>query len=166
MSRRTPAHARSKKNPAHARSKKNPAHARSKKNEAKKARRTKRRAARTANWLPDAIFDEMSDDFELADVLERFDESVTQRGWVFSEEFSDEESALWFWPPSMVETTGDEVTPITTIVMFAEHDAEIASVMFVGTNEGHPFRTGELFDHLDAIEAYRLGDPRPEFNTS
>jgi hypothetical protein len=133
---------------------------------AKKARRNKRRAVRDARWLPDGVLDEVADNLELAEVLERFDELVTQRGWVFSEEFSDEASALWFWPPSMFEATGDEVTPVTTIVMFADDDAEIAHVMYAGTNDGYPFTTDELFDHLDGIEAYRVGDPRPEFDHS
>jgi hypothetical protein len=144
-------------------SRRNPAHARSKKADAKKARRNKRRVARDARWMPDEIFDDVAQNLELAEVLQRFDELITQRGWVFSEEFSDEESALWLWPPSMVETTGDDVTPITTIIMLAEDDAEIASVMFVGTNDGYPFAVDELFGHLDVIEAYRYGDPTPEF---
>jgi len=142
-------------------SRRTPAHARSKKAEAKKARRNKRRAAREVNWLPQDLVDEVAENLELADVLERFDELVTLRGWVFSEEFSDEESALWFWPPSMVETTGDGVTPITTIIMYAGDDAEIAHVMFVGTEEGYSFTIEELLDHFDVIEAYRLGDPLP-----
>jgi hypothetical protein len=138
----------------------------SRRTEAKKARRNKRRAVRDANWLPQDVLDETADNLELADVLERFDELVVLRGWVFSEEFSDEESALWFWPPSMVEATGDGVTPVTTIVMFADDDAEVAHVMFVGTDEGYPFTIEELLDHLDVIEAYRLGDPLPEFNNA
>ena len=133
---------------------------------AKKARRNKRRAARDANWIPRDVLDEAADNLELAEVLERFDELVTQRGWVFSEEFSDEESALWFWPPSMVEATGDEVTPVTTIVMFSDDDAEIAHVMFVGTKDGYPFTIDELLDRLDVIEAYRAGDMQPDFDNS
>jgi hypothetical protein len=68
---------------------------------------------------------------------------------VFSEKFSDEKSALWFWPPSLVEATGDEVTPVTTIVMFADDDAEIAHVMFVGTKDGYEFTIDELLDRFD-----------------
>jgi hypothetical protein len=147
-------------------SRRNPAHARSKKAEAKKARRTKRRAAKDASWIPDAVLDDVTENIEQAEVLERFDELVTQRGWMFSDEFSDDNSALWFYPPSMVETTGDEVTPITTIVMVADDDAEIAHVMFVGTNDGYPFAIDGLLDHLDKIEAYRLGDARPDFDPS
>ena len=137
----------------------------SRQTEAKKARRQKRRAVRDARWIPEPVLDDVVDNLELADVLERFDELVAQRGWVFSEEFSDEESALWFWPPSLVEATGDEVTPVTTIVMFAD-DAEIAHVMFVGTKDGYEFTIDELLDHLDLIEVYRVDDPLPEFDPS
>jgi hypothetical protein len=138
----------------------------SRQTEAKKARRQKRRAVRDARWIPEPVLDDVVDNLELADVLERFDELVAQRGWVFSEEFSDEESALWFWPPSLVEATGDEVTPATTIVMFADDDAEIAHVMFVGTKDGYEFTIDELLDHLDLIEVYRVDDPLPEFDPS
>ena len=64
--------------------------------------------------------------------------------------------------PSVVEAVGDGVTPVTTIVMFAEDDAEIVHLMFVGTDNGDA-SPDALFDHLDVIEAYRLGDPPPEF---
>ena len=134
----------------------------SRQSEAKKARRNKRRAAKDANWIPQDVLDDTAEELELADVLERFDELVTQRGWVFSEE-SDDESALWLWPPSIAEAAGDGVTPVTTIVMFAEEDAEVANVLLVGTDEGYAFRTEEWPDHLEAIEAYRLGDTPPEF---
>jgi hypothetical protein len=138
----------------------------SRRTEAKKARRTKRRAAKDASWIPDAVLDEVTENVEQAEVLEHFDELVTQRGWMFSDEFSDDNSALWFYPPSTVETIGDEVAPVTTIVMFADDDAEIAHVMFVGTDDGYPFAVDGLLDHLDKIEAYRLGDARPDFDTS
>ena len=138
----------------------------SRRTEAKKARRTKRRAAKDASWIPDAVLDDVTENIEQAEVLERFDELVTQRGWMFNDEFSDDNSALWFYPPSMVETTGDAVTPVTTIVMFADDDAEIAHVMFVGTNDGYPFAIDGLLEHLDKIEAYRLGDARPDFDPS
>lgn len=138
----------------------------SRRTDTKKARRSKRRATRDANWIPQEVLDDAADNLELADVLERFDELVALRGWVFSEEFFDEESALWFWPPSMIEAAGDGVTPVTTIVMFADEDAEIANVLFVGTDKGYAFGTDELLDHLEVIEAYRLGDQLPGFTNS
>jgi hypothetical protein len=134
----------------------------SRQSDAKKARRKKRRAARDANWIPQDVLDGAADELELADVLEHFDEFVTQRGWVFSEE-SDDESALWFWPASVADGVDEGVAPVTTIVMFADDDGEIANVMFVGSGDGYAFSTEALLDHLDAIEAYRLGDPPPDF---
>ena len=78
-------------------SRKSPAHARSKNSEAKQARRKKRRASQDVRWIPDTVLDGLSDDIELAAVLEKFDERITERGWVFDEELSDEESALWYF---------------------------------------------------------------------
>jgi hypothetical protein len=148
-------------------SRRTPAHARSKKYEAKKARRNKRRAAQGAIWIPQELLDDTAENLELVDVLERFDELVTLRGWVFSEELSDEDAALWYWPASMNEDDADdEAASVTTIVMFADDDAEIANVMFVGTNDGYAFATEELLGQLATVEAYRLGDQLPEFNTS
>ena len=73
---------------------------------AKKARRNKRRAARDARWLPATVLDGLSDDIELAAALEQFDERITERGWAFDEELSDDESALWYYPPSAAEVAG------------------------------------------------------------
>jgi hypothetical protein len=50
--------------------------------------------------------------------------------------------------------------------MFADDDAEIAHVMFVGTTERYAFTTDELLDHIDMIEVYRVADPLPEFDPS
>lgn len=139
----------------------------SRNSEAKKARRNKRRAARDANWIPQEVLDETTEHLELADVLERFDELVTLRGWVFDEELSNEEAALWFWPPSVNEDADDDdIAPVTTIVMFADDDAEIATVAFVGTGDGYAFATETLLEYLPVVEAYRFGDPVPEFNTA
>ena len=64
-------------------SKRSPAHARSKKADAKQARREKRRAGRDANWIPDAVLDEMSDDVELVEGLESFDAPNRRAGLGF-----------------------------------------------------------------------------------
>lgn len=131
--------------------------------EAKEARRKKRRAARDARWIPDDVLSDVVDSLDLADDLADFDERISERGWLFSDEFSDDNSALWFYPPSLAETTEDDVTPITTAVMFADDNAEIVHVLFAGAQNGYQFTTDELFDYLDTIEGYRLGDPLPEF---
>jgi hypothetical protein len=135
----------------------------SRKSQAKQARRKKRRSVQNSRWLPDTVLDGLSGDIELAAVLERLDERITERGWVFDEELSDDESALWYYIPSTAEVPDDsEVVPVTTIAMTSE-DAEIVHVVFVGTADDYQFGLDELFENLDVIEGFRMGNPIPEF---
>jgi hypothetical protein len=90
------------------------------------------------------------------------DERITERGWVFDEELSDEESVLWSFPPSEAEVPDEDVVPVTTIALTSDESGELAHVVFVGTADDYQFEVDELFDHLDVIESYRLGDPFPE----
>jgi hypothetical protein len=46
--------------------------------------------------------------------------------------------------------------------MSAAEDAEIAHLMLVGTSESAEFAPEEFFGHVEAIEAYRGGDPQPD----
>ena len=135
----------------------------SKRSQAKQARRKKRRATQDARWIPKTVLDGMSDDIELAAVLEQFDERITERGWVFDDELSDDESALWSFPPSAAAIADDDRVPVTTIAMTADDDGEVVHVVFVGTADDYQFEIDELFGHLDVIEGYRVGDPRPQF---
>lgn len=138
----------------------------SRRSDAKKARRRKRQSARNDRWLPDSVIDSLSADIELAAVLETFDERITERGWVFDDELSDDESALWFYPPSHADVlVDDEVVNVTTVVLTAEEGGAIAHVVFVGTADDYQFDFDELFDCVEVIEAYRLGDPVPKFDT-
>jgi hypothetical protein len=135
----------------------------SRKSQAKQARRKKRRATQSARWIPDSVLDGLSDDIEIAAVLERLDERITERGWVFDEELSDDESALWYFIPSTAEVPDDgEVVPVTTVVMTSD-DVEVVHVVFVGTADDYQFGLEEFFEHVEAIEAYRLGQPIPTF---
>jgi hypothetical protein len=135
----------------------------SRKSQAKQARRKKRQATQNSRWIPETVLDELSGDIELAAVLERLDERITERGWVFDEELSDDESALWYFIPSTAEVPDDgEVVPVTTIAMTSE-DADIVHVVFVGTSDDYQFGLEELFENLDAIEGYRVDSPIPEF---
>jgi hypothetical protein len=136
----------------------------SRQSHAKQARRKKRRATRDARWIPEAVLDGLSDDVELAAVLEGFDERITQRGWVFDDELSDDESVLWSFPPSAAEVAGDDVVPVTTIAITNDESGVLTHVVFVGTADDYQFEVDELFEHLDVIEGYRLGDPLPEFS--
>lgn len=133
----------------------------SRRTDSKKARRNKRRASRDANWIPGPALDDVVDGLELADILEAFDERITERGWTFDDENSDERGAAWFYEPS---ADGHDDGPPTTIWISAEDNAEWLYLLLVGTTDGYRFEPDAFFDHLDAIEAYRYGNPLPEFS--
>jgi hypothetical protein len=135
----------------------------SRQSDAKKSRRKKRQTARAARWVPDTVLDGLSDDIELAAVLESFDARITLRAWVFDDENSDEESALWCYPPSAADIADDDLAAVTTIVLTADEGAEIAHVVFAGTADDYQFDFDELFDNINVIEAFRAGDPIPQF---
>jgi hypothetical protein len=134
----------------------------SRRSEAKNARRKKRRAVQDANWIPEPVLDDVLDNLELADVLEHFDELVTQRGWTFDDENSHERGAAWFYEPSGPDNNDDG--PLTTIWMNAEDNAEFVYLLLIGTTDGYQFEPDAFFEHLDTIEAYRSGEPLPEFD--
>jgi hypothetical protein len=145
-------------------SRRNPAHARSKKVEAKKARRNKRRAAQDANWLPDNVLDELvATQATIATDLEAFDQRITERGWVFDGNECNEEFAVWFYEPSGADVDEAELASVTMIWMSAEEDAEIVHLMLVGTPQESSLIPDEFFERLDVIEAFRFGDPYPAF---
>ena len=137
----------------------------SRQSDAKKARRNKRRAVRESNWLPDNVLDELvTTQAAIATDLEAFDQLITARGWTFDEDESDEDLVFWFYEPSGTDVDEDEAAPVTTIWMSADEDAEIVHLMFVGSTDEYEFAPDELFDDLDVVEAYRLGDPLPRFD--
>ena len=129
--------------------------------EAKKARRKKRRVARDANWIPESLLNELTDNVELAALLERFDERITERGWMFDDERSDEEFAIWFYEPSGADVGNDGLEPVTTIWMFAPEGGQLVHLVLVGTAEERLLSPDEFFERLDTIESYRVGDPHP-----
>jgi hypothetical protein len=146
-------------------SRRSSAHARSRKAEAKKARRNKRRAVREVNWLPGTVLDDLvTTEAAIATDLEAFDQRITERGWAFDEDESDEDFVFWLYEPSGTDVEEDEFAPVTTIWMSADEDAEVVHLMLAGTAEDSEFTPEELFEHLDAIEAYRSGDPSPKFD--
>jgi hypothetical protein len=125
--------------------------------DSKKARRNKRRAKRDANWIPDAVLDGIVDDAELVEDLESFDSRITERGWTFDDEQSDEEFVIWFYPPSGAEV-GEGVEPVTTVWMHVTENAEYVHLIRVGTATDQSMTPDEFFERIDAIEAYRSGD--------
>ncbi|KMO76636.1 hypothetical protein EV589_2221 [Mycobacterium sp. BK558] len=132
----------------------------SRRSEQKKARRKKRRAVRDDAWVPARVAEQL----EIAAELEDFDARLTERGWEFSEDVDDETGAAWYWPASEAEVADeDEVVNVTVVLLTPEDEGEVAHVVFVGTADDYQFNLAELFEHLDTIEAYRLGDPMPSF---
>ena len=132
----------------------------SRRSEQKKARRKKRRAVRDDAWVPARVAEQL----EIAAELEDFDARLTERGWEFSEDVDDETGAAWYWPASEAEVADeDEVVNVTVVLLTPEDEGEVAHVVFVGTADDYQFNLSELFEHLDTIEAYRLGDPMPLF---
>ena len=131
---------------------------------AKEARRRKRQAARGARWLADNVLhDLVATQAAIATDLEAFDQRITERGWTFDEDESDEEFAFWFFEPSATEVDDEDVAPVTTIWMSADEDAEVVHLMLAGTDTDTEFTPDEFLEHVSVIEAHRLGDPAPEF---
>jgi hypothetical protein len=62
-----------------------------------------------------------------------------------------------------VEVDDESTEPVTRIWL---SDPEEPHVILVGSGEAdgvdYQFTVEELFDRLDEIEAYRIGDPMPE----
>ena len=79
----------------------------SRQSEAKKARRNKRRAGRDVTWVSDAVMEELvATEAAIATDLEAFDARMTERGWVFDEDESDEDFVFWLYEPSAQAYTG------------------------------------------------------------
>lgn len=129
--------------------------------EQKKARRRKRLAAREQTWLPAHVADEL----QIASELEEFDARLTDRGWEFAVDVDDDTGVAWYWPPSEAEVADeDETVNVTVILLTPDDGGEIAHVVFVGTSDDYQFNLEELFEHIDVIEAHRLGAPLPVFS--
>lgn len=130
--------------------------------EAKKARRRKRRAARDARWIPDATLDELSENvIDLDDV----NELLIERGWTFDDDFSDDRLVSWVYPSSAFDLVDPQAEPVTRMWMLAADDGEVVHVVLVGSGADHTFAPSEFFESLDAIEAYRYGQPEPDFGS-
>jgi hypothetical protein len=131
---------------------------------AKEARRRKRQAARGTRSLADNVLDDLvATQAAIATDLEAFDQRITERGWTFDEDESDEEFAFWFYEPSATEVDDEELAPVTTIWMSADEDAEIVHLMLAGTDDDSKLTPDEFLEHVSVIEAYRFGDFLPEF---
>ena len=131
---------------------------------AKRARRRKRQAVRDQTWIPAPVGEHLADQFEIAGELEDFDRRLTARGWALSEDDDDEEGVAWYWPPAVAEVEDDTEQVTATVVLLTPDDGgEIAHVVFVGTSLDYQFGFEELFDSIDIVESYRMGEPLPQF---
>ena len=93
---------------------------------------------------------------------------LLKRGWDFDDELSDDELAIWYFAPSQAEIDDESTQAVTGICLTAAEDAEIVHLMFVGTVDDIRLTPDELFENIDAIEAYRVGEraSRPEVPTA
>ena len=127
----------------------------SKASAAKKARRKRRIAARNDRWLPDDIHADVEGVAAIAN-------QIIPRGWEFDREYSSEDHLTWYYPPSAIEVDDDdERTEAITRIWVSDPDQP--NVILVGEGGINVAMTVEqLFERLDAIEAYRAGDAEPE----
>lgn len=128
----------------------------SKSTAAKKARRKRRLASRNDRWL--------SDDMQATvEGVELIAKQINSRGWEFDREFSTDEFLTWYYPPSGAEVDDDAAEAVTRIWVT---DPAQPHVLLVGStpdseHSGYALTVAQLFTHLDTIERYRVGDPRP-----
>lgn len=137
----------------------------SKRSDAKKARRRKRQAVRGATWIPDPAREQDTEErvAEIVAELEDFDAKLTERGWVSGADADAVAGVIWFWPASYAEVDDAELATATVVVLIEAEGGEVAHVVFVGSDDDYQFDLEELFDHIDVVEAYRIGDPPPVF---
>ena len=64
----------------------------------------------------------MTTQASIATDLESFDQRITERGWAFDEDESDEDFVFWLYEPSVAEVDEDDLAPVTTIWMSADED--------------------------------------------
>jgi hypothetical protein len=172
----------------------------SKASERKKTRRKKRRAAQNVRWIPADIYDELAggSDAQLAprhvadallgagnslgdgypdEVVElvreaqRFEYRLTQRGWTFDSDFSDDGFASWYFEPSGTEFVDESLEPVTRVWLTVFWDdlaspddfPSVVNVLLVGSGEkelSYRLPPEDFFERIDAVESYRIGDPR------
>jgi hypothetical protein len=129
----------------------------SKSTAAKKARRKRRIAGRNDRWLPDDVQADVEGVALIAN-------QIVGRGWEFDGEFSTEKFITWYYPPSAAEFDDESVEPVTRIWVT---DPAQPHVILVGSSDvakgDFTFSVDELVARLDVIEAYRSGDPQPNF---
>lgn len=141
--------------------------------DAKKARRRKRQTARDGTWIAAPVFDEItgaeSEPDAIGGAIAAIDEWITGRGWELDTDSVAGELVSWVFPASAADfDDDDDLEPVTRIWIALEEDddevvLEFGSVLvgFRPDDEPYVLDPDTLADDIDALEAYRLGLPRP-----
>jgi hypothetical protein len=109
---------------------------------------------------------------ELVRQAQRFEHRIMHRGWTFDAEHSKESFVSWYFTPSGTEFEDDTLEPVTRVWLTVFWDdltdpndfPDCVNVLFVGSSERDISQRptpDRFFDQIDAIEAYRPGDPVP-----
>ena len=129
----------------------------------------------TDAWL--GVGSSLEDGFpdEVVEVIrqaQHFERRITQRGWTFDSANSNDRFASWFFEPSGTEPEDEALEPVTRVWLTVSWDdladpdvfPSAVNVLLVGSGEKeHSFRLPpeDFFERIDAVESYRIGDPRP-----
>lgn len=144
----------------------------SRNSQAKKARRKKRQATRNASWIPAPAFEDVlgaeAELDEISEAVAVVDGWIVDRGWVLDTDNTGDRLVSWVYPPSAVEVVEGEREPVTRIwIVLHEDDVEVlltfgsALVGFGADDEPYLLDPEALAEDIAALEAYRLGMPRP-----
>ncbi len=141
--------------------------------DAKKARRRKRQAARSAGRTPAGLSDELA---EVASAVAEINDWLIGRGWLMDEDQSTDDLLTWVYPPSAAQF-GDVVSirsgyePLTRLWITLDEDDDALVLEFgvalVGAGSGQDsylIDPERLAEQVDALEAYRMGLPQPSFD--
>lgn len=139
----------------------------SRQSQAKKARRRKRQAARDTTWVS-PVDDGPADG--IAEAVAQIDDWMAARGWLLDTANASASLVSWVYPPSAVDLEDEDCEPVTRIwITVAEDDDEVvlefgaALVGASGSDDVYLLDPDTLPDDIEALEAYRPGQDRPEF---
>lgn len=137
---------------------------------AKKARRLKRQTVQGTTRTPEPLLEDGPAD-AIAQAVTQIDEWMAARGWVLDAANGSANLVSWVYPPSAADFDDDEREPVTRIwINVAEDDDEVVLefgavlVGAAGADDIYLLDPQTLPDDIAALEAYRPGQDRPEFD--
>lgn len=95
--------------------------------------------------------------------VQDFNDVIRLRGWTVDQEFSRGGLVTWHYPPSGIDTDHVDIEPVTRIWVLREEGGEWVRTALVGTADEFVFAPDEFIESIEAVEAYRAGDPVPSF---